>query len=103
MDRGYEDLLKRLEALAGGRSDTEWFLRKDAALQDVEKAWLHLTHRHLKLQHQEELSDLVSEELSDAELDALVSRMKAQLEQRDGDEAAIDGYGIASGLTRTSD
>jgi len=101
-DRGCEDLLNRLEALAGGRSDTEWFLRRDAALQDVEKAWLHLTHRHLKLQHQEELSDLVSEELSDAELDSLVSRVKAQLEQRDGDEAAIDGYGIASGL-RTSD
>jgi DNA primase len=103
MDRGYEDLLNKLEALAGGRSDTEWFLRRDAALQDVEKAWLHLTHRHLKLQHQEELSDLVSQELSDAELDSLVSRMKVQLEQRDGDEAAIDGYGIASGLTRTSD
>jgi len=103
LDRGYEDLLERLEALAGGRSDTEWFLRRDAALQDVEKAWLHLTHRHLKLQHQEELSDLVSQELSDAELDSLVSRMKVQLEQRDGDEAAIDGYGIASGLTRASE
>jgi DNA primase len=101
--QGYEDLLGKLEALAAGRSETEWFMRNDAALQDVEKAWLHLAHRHLKLQDQEELRHLVAAELSDTELEALVLRKKAQLERKDGDEAAIDGYGIASGLTRMTD
>ncbi|MEH6401828.1 MAG: DNA primase [Sneathiella sp.] len=95
--RGLMDLIGKLKQLTSESLD--WFVEKDAALEDARRGWQHLLARHkrdtlvrdLKLAQEQ-----LEEDMTRENLDRLNIALKA-LEEAAGNEVDLDGFGIASG------
>ncbi|WP_137392390.1 DNA primase [Rhodoligotrophos defluvii] len=96
--RGYAEVLARLESGFTHRSD--WFAFPDAAAEDTSVAWLHMVALHRK-------AGILRRELADAErafaenpteeTELRLNEASAQFRSTFGEEAAIEGFGEASG------
>ncbi|OUR79440.1 DNA primase [Alphaproteobacteria bacterium 46_93_T64] len=96
-NRGLSDLCNRLEQSAGGALD--WFVTREAALEDATKGWLHLLARQKRELLNVEVKvaqELFGNEATRQNLDRLTLATKALLEA-EGTEADLEGFGIASG------
>ena len=95
--RGFSQQIGELEKSAQG--DLDWFAGKDAAFEDARQGWRHLLARRKRklLQDEVELAEkLLGEDLTSENLDRLKMAQKA-LREAEGNEADLDGYGVASG------
>ena len=95
--RGFSQQIAELEKSAQGNLD--WFAGKEAAFEDARQGWKHLLARRKRklLQDEVELAEkLLGEDLTPENLDRLKMAQKALLEA-EGNEADLDGYGVASG------
>jgi DNA primase len=96
IERGFGRTLDGLDAAAASL----WFVEPDTALADVEQGWRHVLALHRRLSTLERELKRVEDELAkDFTDDAYVrlQALKAQIDQAEGREASITGYGVASG------
>jgi DNA primase len=80
-------------------SDLDWFAGLDAALEDAVQGWRHLLARHKKDALIEEVKvaeDIFGKEATRENLDRLLIAKKS-LHEAEGNEADLEGFGIASG------
>ncbi|RIK95315.1 MAG: DNA primase [Proteobacteria bacterium] len=81
-----------------------WFAQPDAALIDVEQGWRHVVALHRRLSTLEReikrLEDELARDFSDEALGRLRA-LKVQLDQAEGREVMVAGYGVASGREPT--
>ena len=88
-----------------GELKAEWFAWPGAAHEDVEQGWFHVVNRYRLVSDLEK--DLKEAEIALAEnmteeVYARFLALKTELENAKGNEASIDGYGIASGREENS-
>ncbi len=96
-NRGLSEVVAKLEQSSDGSLD--WFIAPQTALEDATKGWLHLLAR----QKREELLLEVKaaeknfgEEATRENLDRL-KHAKQALQDAEGNEVDLDGFGVASG------
>ena len=78
----------------------EWFAWPEAAVEDVEKGWLHILNRHRKARALRTELDRVTKSLADDMTEEAYDRflaVKAEMDALEGEEANLEGYGIPSG------
>jgi len=88
-----------------GEFKAEWFAWPGAAPQDVEQGWFHVVNRYRCVSDLEKDLKAAEMELAENMTDEVYARflaLKAALENAKGNEASIDGYGIASGREKLS-
>lgn len=80
-------------------SSLNWFAGPDAALEDAEKGWRHVLARHQKEALTQELNRAQLELGKNATAENLdrLKFAKSALEQAEGEEADLEGFGLASG------
>lgn len=96
IERGFGKTLDGLDTAAASL----WFVEPNAALTDVEQGWRHVVALHRRLSTLERELKRVEDELArDFSDDALtrLQALKAQIDQAEGREATVAGYGVASG------
>ncbi|MCF8475377.1 MAG: DNA primase [Emcibacter sp.] len=97
---------KALEViLKQGDLKAEWFAWPDAARPDVVRGWFHVVNRHRRVSDIQRDIRASEKELAENMTEEVFTRfcaLKAELEKAKGDEASIDGYGIASGRDKLS-
>ena len=78
----------------------DWFVAPDAALADAETGWLHSVARQRKsitLRREVEAAERAcAENLNEMTQERLFAAIRA-MESFEGNEVAIDGYGVRSG------
>ena len=96
--RGYSDLLGKLDAGTSHKSD--WFVHSEAARADVETGWSQLVLLHKKaLMLNKELRSAelaLADEATEENL-AHLNEIREQLRSQAGEEATVEGFGEASG------
>lgn len=95
--RGLSEVVARLEQTADGSLD--WFISSTAALEDATKGWLHLLARHKRDELVAEVKTaemIFGEEATRENLDRL-RHAKQSLQNAEGNEVDLDGFGVASG------
>ena len=88
-----------------GEFKAEWFAWPDAAHEDVEQGWFHVVNRYRRVSDLEKDLKAAEMELAENMTDEVYARflaLKTELENAKGNEASIDGYGIASGREKLS-
>ncbi|VAX06838.1 DNA primase [hydrothermal vent metagenome] len=83
-----------------GEFKAEWFAWPDAAPEDVEQGWFHVVNRYRRVSDLEKDLKAAEMELAENMTEEVYARflaLKTALETAKGNEASIDGYGIASG------
>ncbi len=83
-----------------GELQAEWFAWPGVAHTDVEQGWFHVINRHRCVSDIQKDVDAAELELAENMTEEVFARflaLKAELENAKGNEASIDGYGIASG------
>ncbi len=99
-DQGYGRVLASLDKAL----EPVWLLKPNAALVDVETGWRHVLGLHRQvtvLQHERErLEAELEQELSDDAYDRLKGVLR-EIEEAEGREANLTGFGIASGRNIT--
>jgi len=96
-NRGLSDLLVVLERSTDRALD--WFVARDTALEDATKGWLHLLARQKRemLVSEVKIAEKVfGEEATRENLDRL-KQAKQTLQEAEGTEADLEGFGVASG------
>ena len=100
MESGFGKVIDGLDAA----SAPLWFAQPDAALIDVEQGWRHVVALHRRLSTLEReikrLEDELARDISDEALGRLRA-LKVQLDQAEGREVMVAGYGVASGREPT--
>lgn len=94
--RSHSDQINALNKQAIG---LYWFVEQDAALEDATRGWLHLLARYKREALMQELKvaqELLERDVTHENLDRLKNAQKA-LQEADGNEADLDGFGVASG------
>jgi DNA primase len=98
--QGFADALSTV----GGRKATDrlwlyWFVQPEVALEDAEQGWKQILARHFKADMQTELKlaeDALAADLTEENF-RRVQLLKKQIGLGEGDEAELDGFGVASG------
>ena len=88
-----------------GEFRAEWFAWPDAAPQDVAQGWYHVVNRYRRVSDLEKDLKAAQLELAENMTEEVYARflaLKTELENAKGNEASIDGYGIASGKDKYS-
>jgi len=101
--RGYSNLLGQLDAKVTQESD--WFALPDAAKADVETGWAQLVVLHnkaLTLQKELKTAEFAFAEDNSEVNFAHLNEIRDQIRSQAGEEAMVDGYGEASGRTRSA-
>ncbi len=83
-----------------GEFKAEWFAWPNAAPEDVEQGWFHVVNRYRRVSDLEKDLKAAEMELAENMTEEVYARflaLKTALENAKGNEASIDGYGIASG------
>ncbi|HKJ73133.1 MAG TPA: toprim domain-containing protein, partial [Alphaproteobacteria bacterium] len=96
--RGLGGLMDWLEGQESLKN--EWFAWPNAAVEDVERGWLHVLSRHRKAKALRSELDRATKALADDMTDEAYERflaVKAEMDALEGDEASLEGYGIPSG------
>ncbi|MBL4666448.1 MAG: DNA primase, partial [Sneathiella sp.] len=96
-NRGLSDLSQKLEQSAGESLD--WFVTREAALEDATTGWLHLLARQkrdLMMAEVKVAEELFGKEATRQNLDRLTNAKKS-LHDAEGTEVDLDGFGVASG------
>jgi DNA primase len=78
----------------------EWFAWPAAAIEDVERGWLHVLNRHRRVKALKSELDSVTKALASDMTDETYERflaVKAEVDAIEGDEANLEGYGVPSG------
>ncbi|RMF08437.1 MAG: DNA primase [Alphaproteobacteria bacterium] len=94
--QGWEKLVQSLDAAFASL----WFVKPDAALRDVESGWQQaraLHHRMLTMERELKALERELAESMTEETFARFSALKAQIDQSEGLEANLEGFGVASG------
>jgi DNA primase len=95
---GFADILSRV---AGRKAtDLHWFARSDAAPEDAEKGWNQAIQRHHRLARLRADFSMAEAALAENMTDETFRRFLAlsqELASGEGDEAELDGFGVASG------
>lgn len=98
-DRALEVIFKQ------GELKAEWFAWPEAAHIDVEQGWLHVINRRRRVSDIEndldEAQKLLVENMTE-EVYARFLALSEELENAQGNEASIEGYGVASGRGKSS-
>uniref|UniRef100_UPI00047089F6 toprim domain-containing protein n=1 Tax=Sneathiella glossodoripedis TaxID=418853 RepID=UPI00047089F6 len=95
--RGLSEVVARLEQSSDGSLD--WFIARGAALEDAIKGWLHLLARQKREELEREVKaaeKIFGEEATRENLDRLKNAKEA-LQNAEGNEVDLDGFGVASG------
>ncbi|WP_169543016.1 DNA primase [Sneathiella aquimaris] len=77
----------------------DWFAEKEAALEDATQGWLHLVARYERVKLEQDLKVAqknLEQDVTRENLDRLKLAQKA-LQEAEGNEADLDGFGVASG------
>ncbi|PHZ84861.1 DNA primase [Paremcibacter congregatus] len=88
-----------------GEFKAEWFAWPGAAPEDVEQGWFHVVNRYRRVSDLEKELKAAELELAENMTEEVYARflaLKAELENAKGNEASIDGYGLASGRENLS-
>jgi DNA primase len=96
--RGLGGLLGWLEGQESLKN--EWFAWPGAAIEDVERGWLHVLSRHRKARTLRSELDRATKALAADMTDEAYERflaVKAEMDALEGDEASLEGYGVPSG------
>ena len=96
--RGLGGLLGWLEGQDSLKS--EWFAWPGAAMEDVERGWLHVLSRHRKARALKSELDRATKALAADMTEQAYERflaVKAEMDALEGDEASLEGYGVPSG------
>ncbi|GLQ06279.1 DNA primase [Sneathiella chinensis] len=95
--RGLGEIVSRMEK--SKVSSLDWFVEAGVALEDVTRGWLHILarHRHEALVQDIKLAQGQLEKEFTTENFERLRMAKAALEQAEGKEAELDGFGVASG------
>lgn len=99
-ETGFGRLLDTLDVLLA----RDWFAKPDAAQVDVERGWRHVMALHQRFLSLERELRQVEDELAREFTDEAFSRLQAlkkQLDESEGREANLTGFGIASGRGTT--
>ncbi len=97
---GWEGLVQSLDAAFASL----WFAKPDAALRDVESGWQQARALHYRTLTMERELKALERELAENMTDetfARFSALKAQIDQSEGLEANLEGFGIASGRQKS--
>ncbi|MEP3247283.1 MAG: DNA primase [Sneathiella sp.] len=95
--RSHFDLVQKMGNLTTGALD--WFVGRDAALEDATRGWLHLLARYKREFLRKELviaEEVFGKDATRENLDRLNAARNA-LQSAEGSEADLDGFGVASG------
>lgn len=95
--RGLMDLIGKLKKHTSESLD--WFVEKDAALEDARRGWQHLLARHKQealVQDLKVAREQLEKDVTHENLDRLKVAQKA-IEEAAGNEVDLDGFGLASG------
>ena len=95
--RGLSDVIGKLEQAADKSLD--WFISADAASEDATKGWLHLLARHKRdelIAEVKAAEKKFGEDATRENLDRLRNAKQA-LDNPEGTEVDLDGFGVASG------
>lgn len=95
--RGQFDLIGKLEK--DTKNTLDWFVGREAALEDAQQGWRHLLARHKRdslVQDLKNAQEQLGNDVTVENLDRLKMAQKALLEA-EGNEADLDGFGLASG------
>lgn len=95
--RGLSDVIEKLEQAADKSLD--WFISADTASEDAIKGWLHLLARHKRDELVAEVKAAeknFGEDATRENLDRLRNAKQA-LDNPEGTEVDLDGFGVASG------
>jgi len=95
--KGWTITIERLERF--GSAKAAWFAQAGTAAEDVDRGWQHLVSRHHRaaLETQLKAAEAVLAEDPTEENFARLCALQAELARGEGDEATLDGYGVASG------
>ncbi|WP_342641712.1 DNA primase [Rhodoligotrophos ferricapiens] len=99
--KGYADVLARLES--GFTRRTDWFAFPDAAAEDTSIAWLHMVALHRKsvtLRRELIAAERAFAENPTEEAFIRLSEASEQVRSTWGEEASVEGFGVASGRMR---
>jgi DNA primase len=98
--RNLSEQVKRLQGPT--TKSLDWFVDPAAANEDALNAWLHIVDRHKLEALQKDLEAAerqLGENVTSENLDRLKMAKKA-LEEASGNEANLDGFGLASGRNK---
>lgn len=98
VEKGFEALYTRLTESDAYKSD--WSARSDVALADAEISWLQVLKRYRRVTELQQELKALEEELVNNTTEEGFERLRAlqlEIEANAGNEADLDGYGLASG------
>jgi DNA primase len=96
--RGFSQTVDRLAVFVTNVLD--WFLNSDAAPEDALMGWRHMLARHRRLGALMAELNAAEEALGRSMTEEVWARFEAlrkMVDEGEGDEAEIEGYGVASG------
>lgn len=97
-ERGMKESLKVLEQR--GALVNVWYAWPDAALVDAERGWLHTVAFHRRVlaiaAEKKAAEKLLADDMTEESFDRFRA-LTAQLEAAEGQEASLEGFGLASG------